>query len=82
MVHFRFTDNGAGIAPQNLAKVFERGFSTKERATGLGLHWCANGVAAMGGGIRAHSAGVGRGATIELLLPSDAEVAATSEEAA
>jgi signal transduction histidine kinase len=33
-----FADNGAGIAPENLARIFEPFFTTKSRGTGLGLY--------------------------------------------
>jgi len=69
MGHFRFTDNGAGIDPDQMQRIFERGFSTKECGSGLGLHWSANTVTAMGGRIFAESAGVGQGATLHLVLP-------------
>jgi C4-dicarboxylate-specific signal transduction histidine kinase len=64
-------DNGAGIAPDNLQRVFEKGFSTKPRDTnyGIGLHWCANAIAALGGRIWASSAGLGQGAAMHLMLP-------------
>jgi len=38
--------------------------------TGLGLHWCANAVAGMGGQISAESAGTGQGAAFHVLLPA------------
>ncbi len=69
LVHLRFTDNGAGIAPEHLAHLFERGFSTKARGSGMGLHWSANTVLALGGRLYAESAGAGRGACFHLLLP-------------
>ena len=80
--HFLFTDNGAGILPEHPPRIFERVFLTKQRATGLGLHWCANAVTAMGGQISAESAGAGTGTTIHLLLPLDTEGTAASEERA
>jgi two-component system NtrC family sensor kinase len=64
-------DNGSGIAPENLERVFERGFSTK-RGTGnlgIGLHWCATAINALGGRMWATSEGAGHGATLHLLLP-------------
>jgi len=66
----RFTDDGVGIAPEHLPRIFENGFSTKSRATnfGIGLHWCANALNALGGSIRAESAGP-TGATLQVLVP-------------
>lgn len=69
MVHFRFQDNGIGIGTEDLGRIFERGFSTKNRGSGLGLHWCANTVNAMGGSMHAESEGAGRGLCMHLILP-------------
>ena len=69
MVHFRFEDSGVGIETENLKRIFERGFSTKNRGSGLGLHWCANVVNAMGGNMYAESGGPGEGLCMHLLLP-------------
>jgi two-component system, NtrC family, sensor kinase len=70
VVHLRVMDNGMGIRPEDLPHIFERGFSTKSRASsGLGLHWCAVTVTAMGGKLSAESSGVGQGACLHLLLP-------------
>ena len=69
-VHLRVVDNGIGIGPEHLPRIFERGFSTKSRpSSGLGLHWCAVTVTAMGGRLYAESPGVGQGACLHLLLP-------------
>ena len=65
------TDNGEGLAPDQLAAIFQRGVSTRHmRAGGLGLHWCANAVKLLGGTIHAESDGPGRGATFVLHLPN------------
>ena len=66
-----FQDDGVGISQENLTKVFAKGFSTKSSSSnsGLGLHWCANVLQAMEGGLQAESAGTDRGATFHLELP-------------
>ncbi|MFO1406730.1 MAG: CHASE4 domain-containing protein [Steroidobacteraceae bacterium] len=63
------TDDGAGIAPGDLARIFENGYSTKPRTSnqGIGLHWCANALQSIGGSIRATSDG--RGATMVVTVP-------------
>jgi two-component system, NtrC family, sensor kinase len=53
-----------------LLNLFGRGFSTKKGKTGgIGLHWSANSVAAMGGRMSAESDGPGRGACFHVVLP-------------
>jgi signal transduction histidine kinase len=72
MIHLRICDDGQGIDPSNLDRIFERGFTTKpEGSSGIGLHWCANTIAAMNGRLYAESAGIGRGACFHLLFPRD-----------
>jgi len=70
-LHLVCQDDGVGIAQENLQRVFERGFSTKPAETnhGLGLHWCANAVASLGGRIWAASEGVGLGASLHVAIP-------------
>lgn len=70
MLCIRVVDNGCGIAPTVMPRIFERGFSTRMRQSGgIGLHWCANSALAMGGRLEAHSDGIGTGARFELWLP-------------
>jgi two-component system NtrC family sensor kinase len=74
--HLQIEDNGAGIQPENLERLFERGFSTKDRiGSGHGLHWSANTVKTLNGRITAQSEGVGRGACLDIWLPSAQESA-------
>lgn len=67
-----FQDQGTGIVPENLERIFEPYFSTKERGTtkgmGLGLALCRSIVAKHGGRIAVESA-PGQGATFRLHLP-------------
>jgi len=70
MIDVQISDDGEGIEPANLDRIFERGFSTKHNIpSGIGLHWCANAVAMMNGQIYAQSEGSGRGACLHILLP-------------
>lgn len=62
-------DDGKGISPDDQEKLFQKGFSTKPFGrVGLGLHWSANAVGAMGGRIFAESEGNDRGARLHLVL--------------
>ncbi len=62
-------DNGVGIAPENLNRIFNHGFTTKKEGHGFGLHSAANAAKEMGGSLIAHSDGPGCGATFTLDLP-------------
>lgn len=62
------TDNGVGIAPENLTRIFAFGFTTKTSGHGFGLHSSALAAAEMGGTVKATSEGVGHGATFVLEL--------------
>jgi signal transduction histidine kinase len=70
-LHLHCRDDGVGIAESDLKRVFDEGFSTKSRDSnyGLGLHWCANAMAGLGGRIWAASEGPGHGASLHLMLP-------------
>lgn len=62
-------DTGCGIAPENLSRIFQQGFTTRAEGHGFGLHGSANAATALGGRLTAHSAGLGQGATFQLVLP-------------
>jgi len=62
-------DNGIGIAPENLTRIFGHGFTTKKDGHGFGLHSGANAANEMGGLLYAESDGVGQGAAFILELP-------------
>jgi len=69
--HFKIavTDNGIGIPVENLTRIFAHGFTTKKTGHGFGLHSSALAAKEMGGGLRVHSDGPGKGATFTLELP-------------
>jgi PAS domain S-box-containing protein len=62
-------DNGIGIAPENMARIFAHGFTTKKEGHGFGLHSGALAAQEMGGSLTVHSDGLGHGATFALELP-------------
>lgn len=63
-------DNGIGIAPENLSRIFGHGFTTKEKGHGFGLHISALAAGEMGGALKVHSDGPGAGAIFTLELPA------------
>jgi PAS domain S-box-containing protein len=63
------TDNGVGIAPENLTRIFNHGFTTRKDGHGFGLHSGALAAKEMGGTLIAQSEGVGKGASFTLCLP-------------
>jgi signal transduction histidine kinase len=78
-------DNGVGIPPDHLTKIFNHGFTTKKGGHGFGLHSGANAAREMGGSLTARSDGPGKGAEFTLELPTAApsrkeEIPATVEK--
>lgn len=62
------SDTGPGIAPSDLARIFEPGFSTRDGSPGLGLAVCRK-VAQQHGGTLTASNRAGGGAEFRLTLP-------------
>jgi signal transduction histidine kinase len=72
-LRIRIEDNGEGIAPENLTRLFAHGFTTRKNGHGFGLHSCALAMKEMKGSITAFSDGLGRGAAFVLELPMNRE---------
>jgi len=62
-------DNGIGIAPENLTRIFSQGFTTRKGGHGFGLHSGALAAKQLGGALTVRSEGEGQGATFILELP-------------
>jgi len=65
------SDNGIGIAPENLVRIFAHGFTTRKDGHGFGLHSGVLAAQEMGGTLTVHSGGPGTGATFTLEIPID-----------
>ncbi|HXL56826.1 MAG TPA: ATP-binding protein [Chitinophagaceae bacterium] len=63
------TDNGCGIAPENLSKLFEPYFTSKRNGVGLGLASTLNIIKSHKGNIEVHSK-LNAGTTFSILFPT------------
>ena len=69
-VQLTVSDNGIGIPPENLTRIFGHGFTTRVGGHGFGLHSSANAAKEMKGSLTVQSDGVGKGASFTLELPA------------
>ncbi|MDQ0121212.1 signal transduction histidine kinase [Pseudomonas lini] len=69
VLRITMADNGNGIAPEDLTRIFSHGFTTRKDGHGFGLHSCALAAREMGGSLTVHSDGAGQGATFTLDIP-------------
>lgn len=69
-IHVSVADNGKGITPERLTRIFEPFYTTKEpgRGTGLGLSVCHRIIKQHGGQIRVESQ-IGVGSEFTIILP-------------
>jgi len=72
-VRVRVEDTGVGIAPENLTRVFELYYTTKERGTGLGLSMVYRTIQIHNGDIDVEST-VGVGTSFIVVLPLAAKL--------
>jgi len=68
-LHVTVTDNGIGISPETLERLFRHGFTTRSDGHGFGLHSSILAAREMGGNLSASSEGLGHGAVFTLELP-------------
>jgi signal transduction histidine kinase len=71
-VRVRVEDTGIGIAPENLTKIFELYYTTREHGTGVGLSMVYRTIQVHNGEIDVEST-VGVGTTFIILLPAAAQ---------
>jgi two-component system NtrC family sensor kinase len=69
-IKFEVSDNGSGIAQEDISHIFEPFFSAKQKASGIGL-----GLAIVHGIVQSHKGSIvvesepGRGTTMSIILP-------------
>lgn len=80
-VRISVIDNGVGIPPENMKRIFAHGFTTKQHGHGYGLHSGALAARELGGSLDAESEGTDRGAVFTLVLPVEAPEQATDSAA-
>jgi signal transduction histidine kinase len=80
-VRISVIDNGVGIPPENLTRIFHHGFTTRKDGHGFGLHSGALAAKELGGTLTAQSDGPGKGATFALELPKNLPHAPNASEA-
>ncbi len=68
-IRIQVRDNGVGLTPENLTRIFSHGFTTKRDGHGFGLHSGALAAREMGGALSVESKGPGLGAVFTLELP-------------
>jgi PAS domain S-box-containing protein len=76
-VRFVVIDNGVGIPPENLTRIFAHGFTTRRHGHGFGLHSSALAARELHGSLSARSSGAGKGAEFTLELPAAITAAAS-----
>jgi len=70
-LHIKVTDNGHGISPRDMEKVFEPFYTNKKQGTGLGLAISKRIIDAHNGGIAVYSE-EGKGSTFMVMIPKNA----------
>jgi PAS domain S-box-containing protein len=79
-IRMEVADNGVGIPPKNLTRIFAHGFTTQTDGHGFGLHNGALTARQLGGTLTAQSEGSGKGATFILELPLENTTPSTDGE--
>lgn len=69
LAYIKISDNGCGISKEQLSKIFNHGFTTKQEGHGFGLHSSANAMTEMKGALSVESDGINHGASFTVTIP-------------
>ncbi|HSD48146.1 MAG TPA: ATP-binding protein [Pyrinomonadaceae bacterium] len=69
----QLSDSGVGIAPDDLARIFDPFFSTGKKGTGLGL-WVTQDIVRQHGGRIEVSSDIGRGTVFSIILQVESQI--------
>ncbi len=72
MIEVNIRDNGVGVRPENIGKVFEIKWTTKPGALGLGLFWARDYMEGLGGSVKMESVWK-EGTTCSIRIPVHSE---------
>ena len=79
-VEIAVADQGVGIPPEHLQRIFDPYFTTKQEGSGLGLATSYSVIVNHGGYLTAYSE-LGKGSTFRIYLPARGGIAVAAEEA-
>jgi signal transduction histidine kinase len=68
LIEVTVEDHGIGINPENLNRIFEMRYTTKQSGLGFGLYWTKDFIEGLGGSITVQSE-VGKGTQFTIHLP-------------
>ena len=79
-VYLSISDNGTGISMADQNKIFNYGYTTKDKGHGYGLHSCANYMKEMNGQISVDSKGPGEGAAFTIAFVRKSSLSNSSKQ--
>jgi signal transduction histidine kinase len=77
-ISIKISDTGSGLTPEEIEKIFNPDYTTKDKGLGLGLTLAHEIIKGHGGDIQVRSQ-PGQGTTFEILLPKDTETGGSNQ---
>jgi signal transduction histidine kinase len=77
-ISIKISDTGSGLTPEEIEKIFNPDYTTKDKGLGLGLTLAHEIIKGHGGDIQVRSQ-PGQGTTFEILLPKDTKTGVSNQ---